>query len=52
MIPEARFFLKSLKSIVPTLIYIDIKYSIDDGSERFTLTTGEKIRPKNWDFKK
>lgn len=50
MIPEPRFYLKNQKSSEPTLIYLDVRYTSLEGVERFTLTTGEKIRPEEWNF--
>ncbi len=50
MIPEPRFYLKNQKSNEPTLIYLDVRYTSLEGVERFTLTTGEKIRPEEWNF--
>lgn len=51
MIPEPRFYLKDTKAMEPTLIYMDVKYTCNEGSQRFTLTTGEKLSPKEWDAK-
>ncbi len=50
MIPEPRFYLKDQKSKEPTLIYLDVRYTSLHGVERFTLTTGEKIRPEEWNL--
>ncbi|HPH36482.1 MAG TPA: phage integrase SAM-like domain-containing protein [Sediminibacterium sp.] len=50
MIPEPRFYLKDQKSKEPTLIYLDVRYTSLAGIERFTLTTGEKIRPEEWNL--
>lgn len=48
MIPEPRFYLKDAKATEPTLIYMDVKYTCNEGSQRFTLTTGEKLPPEEW----
>lgn len=48
-IPEPRFYLKDPSSSIPTLIYLQAKYSFN-GQQRVMLTTGDKILPKEWDF--
>lgn len=50
MIPEPKFYLKSHKSDEPTLIFMDVKYTSMVGAERFTLTSGEKIRAEEWNL--
>lgn len=50
---EARFYLKNIQSTVPTLIYLQAKYSInEDQPQRVMLSTGDKILPGDWDFTK
>ena len=50
---EPRFYLKDVKSKVPTLIYLQAKYSInEDQPQRVMLSTGDKILPVDWDFTK
>lgn len=50
MIPEPRFYLKDQRSKEPTLIYLDVRYPHPQGSQRFTLTSGEKVLPEQWNF--
>lgn len=45
-IPDARFYLKDTKAVIPTLISVQIKFN----GHRVFMSTGEKIIPSNWDF--
>ncbi|MBV4356293.1 site-specific integrase [Pinibacter aurantiacus] len=47
-IPEPKFYLKDRNTKIPTLIYMQAKYSADK-QERFMLSTGNKILPDEWD---
>jgi len=47
-IPESRFYLKSTKSKETTLICMQVKYY----GERIFISTGEKVIPSEWDFKR
>jgi integrase len=50
IIPEPRFYLKDLKSTVPTLIYLQAKYSLNEQQpQRVMLTSADKILPSEWD---
>jgi integrase len=46
--PEFYFYLKDINSNVPSLIYLQSRFN----GERLMLTTGEKILPAHWDFKR
>ena len=48
-IPEPRYYLKDTKSLNPTLIYLQAKYSINGQSQRVTLICADKILPLDWD---
>jgi integrase len=48
-IPEPRFYLKDIKAIAPTLIYLQAKYSINEQSQRVMLCSADKILPSEWD---
>jgi len=47
-VPEPRFYLKVPSSENETLISMQVKYY----GERVFISTGEKVKPKEWDFKK
>ena len=52
-IPEPRFYLKDLKSTIPTLIYLQAKYSLNEQQpQRVMLTSADKIHPSQWDGSK
>lgn len=52
-IPEPRFYLKDLKSTLPTLIYLQAKYSLNEKQpQRVMLTSADKILPSEWDGNK
>ncbi len=50
-IPDPKFYLKDRNATDPTLIYMQAKYSADN-SQRFMLSTGNKILPNEWDDSK
>lgn len=47
-IPETRFLLREPKSKSKTLIHLVVRYN----NNKFVFNAGEKVIPKNWDFKK
>lgn len=52
-LPEPKFYLKEPSSNEPTLIYMQAKYSTSTGvQERFMLSSGNKIKPDEWDTSK
>lgn len=50
VIPIPRMYLKDINSKVPTLIYMQAKYSINEQPQRVVLTSTDKVLPNNWDF--
>lgn len=48
VVPEPRFYLKSVKATEPTLISLQVKFN----GERVFMSTGDKILPAEWDSTK
>jgi site-specific recombinase XerD len=48
-IPSPRFYLKDTKAIIPTTIYLQAKYSINEHQQRVMLTSADKVLPTEWD---
>jgi integrase len=51
LIPEPKFYLKDINSNIPTLIYLQAKYT-HVIQQRVMLSTGDKILPTDWDYTK
>lgn len=49
LIPEPRFYLKDCKSKIPTSIYLQARYTINDQPQRVMLSAIDKVLPSEWD---